>query len=343
MKAFKMFPLFVSLLLIIIFDSCNGQNKNPIKDKDMQSQSQEFKYRNGTSLQSHLDSVLAKNPQWVQWLNQQIFPNVEAPKALDFTNLTNDSKHVSFIAFVGDISDPIFSEILSYYNLMARDLADFGVDVFLIYNAGVVDKSSKYLKMVSNDSLDGEIKVPDSFEGFMEAVSKGLNSFSILLNENRKKIKSWQSSNMLDVAEPVEIKNLVFQHLFDQRDGSAFHPFNNLNEFEHSVIEKKGTERAYSGEYFDYKADGLYQCRRCNAPLYWSKDKFDSRCGWPSFDDEIFGTVIRTTDADGRRTEITCANCEGHLGHVFLGEGFTNKDTRHCVNSASIKFKPLKK
>jgi peptide-methionine (R)-S-oxide reductase len=116
--------------------------------------------------------------------------------------------------------------------------------------------------------------------------------------------------------------------------------YNELNAEQQRVILHKGTERPFTGEYTSLKEAGTYICRRCNAPLYHSEDKFDSHCGWPSFDDEIDEAVHRSLDEDGQRTEITCANCGGHLGHVFLGEGFTNKDTRHCVNSVSMRFIP---
>ncbi len=118
--------------------------------------------------------------------------------------------------------------------------------------------------------------------------------------------------------------------------------FNDLTPEEERVIIHKGTEVPYTGEYLNNNETGTYVCKRCNTPLYRSQDKFDGHCGWPSFDDEIEGAVKRVPDADGRRTEILCNTCGGHLGHVFLGEGFTSKQTRHCVNSISMKFIPAR-
>lgn len=116
--------------------------------------------------------------------------------------------------------------------------------------------------------------------------------------------------------------------------------WNKLTKEEEAVIVHKGTEYPGTGDLLNNKDKGTYTCKRCNAPLYRSETKFESYCGWPSFDDEIAGAVKRIPDADGSRTEIVCAACGGHLGHVFLGEGFTAKDTRHCVNSVSMNFVP---
>ena len=113
---------------------------------------------------------------------------------------------------------------------------------------------------------------------------------------------------------------------------------NELSKPEINIIINKGTEAPFTGTYNDFFEEGVYACKQCDAPLYNSSSKFDGHCGWPSFDDEIDGAVTRVPDVDGRRTEIVCSNCGGHLGHVFLGEGYTNKDTRHCVNSVSMNF-----
>lgn len=115
--------------------------------------------------------------------------------------------------------------------------------------------------------------------------------------------------------------------------------YNELNAEEKRVIINKGTEMAFTGKYFDHKEDGTYICKQCNTPLFSSSSKFNSGTGWPSFDEGIDNNVKELPDADGRRVEIVCATCGGHLGHVFKGEGFTSKMTRHCVNSISLDFK----
>ena len=114
--------------------------------------------------------------------------------------------------------------------------------------------------------------------------------------------------------------------------------YNALSPEEKFVIERKGTEAPFTGEYDDFYEEGIFTCRRCNAQLYRSGDKFDAHCGWPAFDQEISGAVNRIPDPDGSRIEIECASCGGHLGHVFLGEGFTASNARHCVNSISMRF-----
>jgi len=118
---------------------------------------------------------------------------------------------------------------------------------------------------------------------------------------------------------------------------------NELTPQEKMVIEDKGTERPFTGKFCDFDEKGIYTCRKCGVALYESQSKFHSGCGWPSFDDAIDNAVTRSLDADGRRVEITCSNCGGHLGHVFEGEGFTDKNTRHCINSISMDFLPAER
>lgn len=141
---------------------------------------------------------------------------------------------------------------------------------------------------------------------------------------------------------PSEVQGRTIQHLLQEFHGgynlSSNHYYNKLTPEERFVIEEKGTEIPFSGEYDNFYHSGIYTCRRCNTALYKSDNKFDAHCGWPAFDQEIPDAVKHLPDPDGERTEIECANCGGHLGHVFMGERLTPTNTRHCVNSLSMRF-----
>ncbi len=265
------------------------------------------------SLENHLRSV----PE-VREIENQYIPQKD---------LVDESRALTVLFWYPEKSSKIYDAFKVYYAGLERNLDDFEV--------GTVGLTREELSNVAWSDL-----FKDQID--LSRAANLTTSYVVLICDSKGKVlKTISSSLEHEPIEPQFVKDEVFHILFDTRDGSVSRPFHNLNEFESYVLDKKGTERAFTGEYWNSKVEGVYLCRKCHAPLYWSKDKFDSHCGWPSFDDEVIGAVTRHLDVDGSRTEIVCANCDGHLGHVFLGEGFTSKDTRHCVNSVSIELKKL--
>ncbi len=272
-----------------------------------------------------LDVVQKKFGEWNPSFAADFKPewNREAEAVTGNPNEAVESNKKAIGTFVASMQSRLKNKT---YAEIAAKLAT----VTLINEFDEANFSDAFLMSLTADDLKSLVEQAAMLEG-EPSVGQNQSLFGNL--QKRADLDQWS------VATVEKIKTKMSDSKEPKLD-SEKGKYNALTDQEKHVILKKGTERAWVGKYTDNKAAGTYICRQCNAPLYRSQSKFDSHCGWPSFDDEIEGSVDRHLDADGQRIEIVCTNCKGHLGHVFEGEQFTEKNTRHCVNSISMTFIP---
>lgn len=329
------------VLGFVAAQSCVGQ-----KNSDMSIKS-DLRVKHGAYGKLRAD-LEAKNASFCRLYHTEAGQWVPPEKAIIRQNSGSESHGLVLVRFMPSATDTFSRMIIDETEGYVESLKRLGVEMVLVQGKKVTVKGNMKpgYDLIADPAVPFGIAFKPSEELNTLFQSTGADADStynryatFLLDSSGSILFSHVNTTPGDEVGMDSILELATNHLFAVCDGEK-REFAVLNEFETYVIDNKGTERAYTGEYWDHHAEGVYVCRKCNAPLYWSYDKFDSHCGWPSFDDEIPGTVHRTKDADGLRTEITCANCGGHLGHVFEGEGFTDKNTRHCVNSVSIKFIP---